>query len=130
MFRGEPVSGSNQKTPALPGFNVRSRADLSGDLYYIGCLQALRSFDDVEFNPVSLIQAAETLSLNSSVVHEHVRAVIAFDEPITLFRVEPFDSTLHFGTFLLTPHDESRPRRLMELDARSRTITLTHVRVN
>ena len=77
-------------TQAWPGY--LQWGDVSG-------LQTFRALLDIEFDSPTLVERAETLTYDASVVDEHVPLVtIAGDESIALGVAEPLDSSLFFFT--------------------------------
>ena len=63
---------------------------------YVCGLRATISIDDLEGDSLPLLQGTEAVTLNACEMDEHIIAIVAFDEAITFFRVEPFNrSKLH-----------------------------------
>ena len=77
-------------TQAWPGY--LQWGDVSG-------LQTFRALLDIEFDSLTLVERAETLTYDASVVDKDVPLVtIAGDESIALGVAEPLDSSLFFFT--------------------------------
>jgi hypothetical protein len=62
-------------------------------LYVLG-LPALRSFDYVELNGLTFLQAAESAGLDGRVVNEYVFAVLTADEAVALRVIKPLYCSL------------------------------------
>ena len=63
---------------------------------YLVCLGSFLSLHDVKFNIVAFLQAFIPFSLNRGVVYEHIRAIVAPNEPESFCIIEP----LHFAFML------------------------------
>src|SRR5215210_4142141 len=77
-------------------------------------LRTLGAIDDLEFDRLAFFQGLEAGSTDRGVVHEHVAATLALNEPIALGVVEPLDlaCNAHRSSSLLAvgvPCDQ-RPR--------------------
>ena len=69
------------------------------------CLPALGSLHQAKLHGLSLLQTAESLSLNRRVVDEDVFAILPADEPIPLGVVEPFNRSLFHTISEFLPMD-------------------------
>src|SRR5687767_15858508 len=80
----------------------------------VPCLRTLGAVDDLEFNRLTLFQGPEAVATDRGVVHEHVAATLALNEPITLGVVEPLDlaCNAHRSSSLLAGRIESGLRRI------------------
>src|SRR5688500_12400662 len=63
------------------------------DRHDVGCLQPLRSLDEIELDLRALGEGAEALGLDRREVYEHILAVLRRDESKALRIVEPLDFT-------------------------------------
>ena len=63
-------------------------------------LPPLGAFDYVELDLLTFLQAAKSIGLNGREVHEHVLAVLAADETITLGVVKPLYCSCFHGIAL------------------------------
>src|SRR5215216_3772054 len=54
-------------------------------------LRALWTVDDLELDRLTLFQGSEAVATDRGVVHEHVAATLALNEPIAFGVVEPLD---------------------------------------
>src|SRR5688572_18313459 len=54
-------------------------------------LRALGAVDDLEFNRLTLLQGPEAVATDRGVVHEHVAATLALNEPVALGVIEPLN---------------------------------------
>src|SRR5687767_53434 len=54
-------------------------------------LRTLGAIDDLEFDRLTLFQGPEAVATDRGVVHEHVAATLALNEPIAFGVVEPLD---------------------------------------
>lgn len=70
--------------------------DLLGDLGNLAGLQALRPFDYLEFDFVSLDEGFEAAPFDSAVMHEYIVAVILLDKTESLGFIKPFNLTFQF----------------------------------
>jgi hypothetical protein len=79
----------NQKSPAKRGalFYLAQNSDVRG-------LRALGAFFDSEFDLLSFLQVAETITLNGGEMDEYVRATFTGDKAEAFVTVEPFDCTV------------------------------------
>ncbi len=68
-------------------------------LYVLG-LPALGSFDHIELDLLTFLQAAETARLNGREVNEHVLSILAADKSITLGVVKPLYCSCFHGVAL------------------------------
>jgi hypothetical protein len=59
-------------------------------------LQALRSFGDLEFNRLAVIQRLIAISHNRGEMHEHIFSTLALDETEALAGVKPLHCSLFF----------------------------------
>src|SRR6187401_2828938 len=57
----------------------------------VPCLRTFRAVYDLEFDRLTLFQGPEAVATDRGVVHEHVAATLALNEPIPLGVVEPLD---------------------------------------
>src|ERR1700716_1040526 len=58
----------------------------------------------LELHPVAFVEGADPARQDGRIVHEQVGAVGRFDEPVALFRVEPFDGALSQSNLPATLH--------------------------
>jgi hypothetical protein len=71
------------------------------EFHHVGGLGALLALDDVEADPLILLERAESAVLDGGVVDEEISATfIGRDETESLFGVEPLDSALSHINFL------------------------------
>src|SRR5687768_13348735 len=83
----------------------------------VPCLRTLRAVDDLEFDGLTLFQGPEAVATDRGIVHEHVAATLALNEPIPLGVVEPLDlaCNTHRSSSLLAVRSVAlRRRRLIE----------------
>ena len=66
---------------------------ISLELYYVACLGALGSIDNIKAHRLTFGKGLESLVLNVSIVHKHVSAFFFADEAEALGLVEPLDSS-------------------------------------
>src|SRR6516164_2942653 len=78
-----------QKAALRPPFDSIFSCEKWLQRFYVLGLPALRAFDHVELNLLTLLQAAESRRLDGGEVHEHILTILAADETITLGVVEP-----------------------------------------
>src|SRR5687768_17067490 len=94
MWRGgesaRDVSWATKRTALRRPF---STAVVCLDRHDVGCLQPLRSLDEIELDLRALGEGAEALGLDRREVHEHILAVLRRDESKALRIVEPLDFT-------------------------------------
>ena len=64
-------------------------------------LQTFGAFDNLKLDGFAFVQGFEALSLNGSVVNEHILSGILGDETKTFFVVEPLDFTTGHNFFLV-----------------------------
>src|ERR1700690_3175446 len=70
----------------------------------VACLEALRSFEQIELDGLAFIQRAIAILLNGGEMHEDILARGALDEPVSLRPVEPLHSPLLSHKKLLSPY--------------------------
>src|SRR5690606_2173912 len=77
--------------------NIKSRRSGIDSLQFhnVGCLQASLTVDQIEFNGVAFVKGLEAFALDGGVMDKYVVAILALDEPITLFLIKPLDFSLH-----------------------------------
>lgn len=78
---------------------------------HIGRLQALLALLDVEFDPLSLFQVPEAVTLDSGEMDKDILALLLRYEPIALASVEPLDRT-HFFFRHVTPFENFVRRKV------------------
>jgi hypothetical protein len=76
-------------------------------LYDVGCLESLVTFNDIKTHQLAFYQGLEPISGNLRVVCKNVGPVIACNEPITLGLIEPFYSS--------TRHSDLPPSKVFEV---------------
>src|SRR5688572_20521558 len=57
----------------------------------VPCLRTLWTVDDLEFDRLTLFQGPEAVATDRGVVHEHVAATLALNEPVPFCVIEPLD---------------------------------------
>ncbi len=68
-------------------------------LYNIGSLRSALTLSQLELYVLTFVKSLEAFALNSREVNKYILAILACDEAITLFSVEPLYCTLvHVGT--------------------------------
>ena len=70
-------------------------------LYNVRGLRAFLPFDDLKFDVIAFLQALVPLGNQSTVVHEHIGAVVTADEPKAFCIVEPFHGSFQFHVLFL-----------------------------
>src|SRR3954452_2806714 len=65
----------------------------SRPLAYICCLGSFLALHNLELYRVALLQALVAVARNRAVMDEHVRAIIASDEPVSFGVIEPLHSS-------------------------------------
>ena len=85
--------GSKEVRRVAPGAAERHRAGRDVVLGFrdVPCLRALRTVDDLELDRLALFQGPESGATDRGIVHEHVAATLAFNEPVALGVIEPLD---------------------------------------
>src|SRR5690349_5273534 len=81
----------------MTGF-ARRLGDMVSDLCVLSDVCRLRAFlslGDLELYLVTLLQAFVALGRNRAVMNEHIRSILAADEPITFGVIEPLHGTFH-----------------------------------
>jgi len=63
---------------------------LAARFLHVGGLWTLRPLHDFEFDDISFLQCAVTVSDDGGIVNEHIRAIVTPDEAITFGVIEPF----------------------------------------
>lgn len=79
-----------QSGTSLPAGNNGRAESLAARFLHVGGLWTLRPLHDFEFDDISFLQCAVTVSDDGGIVNEHIRAIVTPDEAITFGVVEPF----------------------------------------
>ena len=78
------------KENAFAGAEKWRREALPARFLHVGSLRTFRSLHDLEFDRISFLQSAITLSHNGRIVNENIRAIVTADEAVPLGVIEPF----------------------------------------
>jgi hypothetical protein len=101
MAKDQQTTNDGPKTKRRP-LRAAFKRIVSGcldGLYVLG-LPPFRAFDYIELDLLTFLQAAESTRLNGREVYEHVLAVLAADETITLGVVKPLYCSCFHGIAL------------------------------
>ena len=79
-----------QSGTSLPAENNGRAKSLAARFLHVGGLWTLRPLHDFEFDDISFLQCAVTVSDDGGIVNEHIRAIVAPDKAVTFCVIEPF----------------------------------------
>jgi hypothetical protein len=88
--RRDAPRGNKKTQPVAPAGFTRSEERL-GKLYDVSGLRAFLPLDDFEFHLIAFLQALVALGIDSAVVNENIRTIIAPNESEPFGIVEPLD---------------------------------------
>lgn len=63
-------------------------------LYYVSCLLAASTLNDIVGYSLTLFQSLEAIALDSGEMYEYILSILTGDEAIAFLRIEPLNSTL------------------------------------